>query len=113
MLARVDQEAAEMLAQHHSVYNMSAVDQERMQLGFDVLDEAYKDLVQAQFGDKIARGTDGFAEFALRPQYEHEELSEVVDGLYQKDILAMRADARCFFCHPRFFYDKGIHEIYA
>lgn len=87
MLARVDQEAAGILSSSNGFWGLQRAQQDRVQLGFTALDELYKDVVLGQFGNDIAPGNDGFAEFAFRPKHEHKEIVELTEGLYDLDLL--------------------------
>lgn len=87
MLRRVDDEAAELLAASSGFWGLPSVEKARIQKGFDRLDAAYKDLVGAAFDEDIARGNDGFAEFALRPKKDPEELVVTTAKLYKTGVL--------------------------
>lgn len=87
MLRRVDQEAADILAESGSFYRLLGADRERVQQGFDAVDLAYKDTVQGVFGDDIKQKSDGYTEFAFSPQRDYSEIVEIADELYGKSIL--------------------------
>ena len=87
MLERVDPEAGELLASGRGYWTMSADDQARIEQGFNAVDAQYKERVNDVFGEDIARGNDGFTEFALRPKVESEELVVVTEGLFSEGLL--------------------------
>ncbi|MFO0971332.1 MAG: hypothetical protein U0520_03240 [Candidatus Saccharimonadales bacterium] len=87
ILARVDEEAAQILACSQGFYSLGQSERLRVQQGFDLVDECYKDKVASVFGESIKEQHDGYTEFAFRPQADHEVLVEVADTLYQQGIL--------------------------
>lgn len=87
MLERVDPEAGEIMAGGNGFYTLSAEEQARVQQGFEAVDAEYKERINDVFGEDIANGNDGFAEFALRPKAESEELVQVTAGLFEEGIL--------------------------
>jgi hypothetical protein len=87
MLARVDNEAAELLRSNGSYYNMDETAQKRMQIGFDRLDNEYGKRIEGVFNEDIRRGRDSYAEFALQPKRDIGQLIATVQHLYDVDIL--------------------------
>lgn len=88
MLARVDPEAASIFGRARRFYDLDTREQVRVQAGFDVLDATYQERLHEVFeGDKIRRGKDSFAEFALNPTFTPDEQIATVQGLYDVGIL--------------------------
>jgi hypothetical protein len=88
MLDRVDPDAAGLLREAGNFRSMVGAERERVQMGFDAVDSVYRDLVADAFrSDLIRRGRDGYAEFAIRPVREYQELEPIVSGLYENGVL--------------------------
>lgn len=87
MLSRVDQDATKILQKSNGFYGLNIEEQARVQVGFDLLDEQYKELVNNSFGSEIYKGNDGYAEFAFRPKNEYQKIVETAYELYEKKIL--------------------------
>ncbi len=88
MLARVDEQAANLLAEVGNFYKLTPSAQDRVQKGFDALDAEYADRLSEVFNNPdVRRGKDSFAEFALQPKPDTEALVETVEGLYDVGLL--------------------------
>lgn len=87
MLRRVDTEAAYALLRAGGFYGADELVKTQLQAAFDEVDSRYKHAIDSVFGDDIRRGRDAYVEFALQPKKSTQELVEVVQGLYDKDLL--------------------------
>ncbi len=87
MLRRVDPEAATFLLETGGFYRADEQMRARIQQGFDAVDARYKHAIDSVFGDDIRRGRDAYVEFALQPKETMQELTDTVNGLYDKSLL--------------------------
>lgn len=87
MLARVDEDAAQILAESQGYYSLGNIEQARVQVGFDRVDKEYKERVSKVFGELIKEKSDGYTEFAFTPRVSHEQLTETAASLYAEHIL--------------------------
>lgn len=87
ILRRVDPEAATFLVETGGFYHAEQDVKDRIQKGFDAVDDRYKQDIENVFGDDIRRGRDAYVEFALQPKETMQELTNTVAGLYEKELL--------------------------